>query len=128
MDNELVQLGQKIYDLIQKKVILEVQVDKLTEELNIEQAKMIDTMESLQVKNIRLDDIGMFYLASSIYPKVLDQQLLFDDLRSRGDGSLIKETINSNTLRAYIKECMDNKNEVPKGIEIYAETKLRLKK
>jgi hypothetical protein len=30
MDNELVQLGQKIYDLIQKKVILEVQVDKLT--------------------------------------------------------------------------------------------------
>jgi hypothetical protein len=89
---------------------------------------MIDTMESLQVKNIRLDDIGMFYLASSIYPKVLDQQLLFDDLRSRGDGSLIKETINSNTLRAYIKECMDNKNEVPKGIEIYAETKLRLKK
>jgi hypothetical protein len=128
MDNTLVILGKKIYDMLQVKNDLDEKLKKLQEQIDIEQSAMVDLMESLQVKNIRLDDIGMFYLASSVYPKVIDQELLFSYLREHDAGSLIKETVNSNTLRAYVKECMDNANETPKGIEIYAETKLRLKK
>ncbi len=126
--NELVEYGNKLHELLDEKSELDEAAKKLASEIDSIQRKFIDLMEAHKVKNFTIDNVGMFYLSSSIYPRVVDQQQLFADLRQRGAGTLIKETVNSNTLRAYVKECLENSNEVPKGVDVYAETKIRMRR
>lgn len=126
--NELVEYGNKLRELLDEKAELDEAAKKLAGEIDSIQRKFIDLMEAHKVKNFTIDNVGMFYLSSSIYPRVVDQQQLFSDLRQRGAGALIKETVNLNTLRAYVKECLENSNEVPKGVDVYAETKIRVRR
>ena len=62
----------------------------------------------------------LFYLATKTYASANKEQKdeLFDALRNEGYGSLITETINANSLSAFVKEQMsENDDTLPDWLE-----------
>ena len=61
-----------------------------------------------------------FYLTTKTYVSANKEQKdeLFDSLRNEGYGSLITETINANSLSAFVKEQMsDNDDVLPEWLD-----------
>ena len=56
----------------------------------------------------------LFYLTTKTYASANKEQKdeLFDALRNEGYGSLITETINANSLSAFVKEQMSENDDV----------------
>lgn len=56
------------------------------------------------------------------YVKVADQPTFFAWLRDHGAGDLIKETVNTQTLKAWAKEQLENGAEIPAVVQVTPET------
>ena len=56
----------------------------------------------------------LFYLTTKTYASANKEQKdeLFDALRNEGYGSLITETINANSLSAFVKEQMSENDDI----------------
>lgn len=128
MDDIIVKNGLDLKALLDKKEVLENQLSDLNKEIEEHQIKFVELMELHSIQRFSVNDVGTFYLSSDLFPRVLDRELLFQDLQARGAGDLIKPTVNAQTLKAYVKECLENKNEIPKGIETHSKTVVRIRK
>jgi len=126
--NELTQYGNRYSCLKQQKDELESQLKTTQKQLQEIELKLLELMELQNMKNFELKNVGKFFLYSSSYPRVIDNDALFADLRQKGDDALIKETIHPGTLRAYVKEQLENQNTIPKGVEVFIKNTVRFKK
>ena len=126
--SDLIDNARKLKILLEAKDEVEQKLDVIKKEIAEFQSQFVELMDLRDVQNFSVRDLGTFYVNASVIPKVTNQVELFGDLRRRGAGDLIKETVNSNTLRAYVKECLDEKNEIPKGIEIFTRSAVRVRK
>lgn len=128
MDDTIVQNGLRLKELLNKKKDLEAALSNLNSEIEDHQIKFVELMEMHSMQKFSINDVGTFYLSSDLFPRILDRELLFQDLKARGAGDLIKPTVNAQTLKAYVKECLESKNEIPKGIETHTKTMVRIRK
>jgi hypothetical protein len=126
--NAMIEKAKELKALIDHKKSLEEEVKEMNRRIDTVQESFVEMMEHQDVQNFSVRDLGMFYVCSDIHPRMVDQEALFADLKSRGADSLIKPTIHSRTLKAYVKECLENKNEVPQGVEIFTKTSVRIRK
>lgn len=128
MNEQLIEFGKQLKQLTAKKKALKDEESKVTEAIDTLQEKFVEAMSLYKLQNFKIKELGQFYVHASIFPKVNDQEKLFKDLREKGAGDIIKETVFSSTLRAYTKECIENNNEIPKGIDIHTKTTVRVRK
>lgn len=126
--NELIEKAKELKALMDHKKSLEEEVKDINGRITAVQETFVEMMENNDMQNFSIKDLGMFYISSDVHPKMVNQDALFADLKSRGAGDLIKPTIHSKTLKAYVKECLENSNEVPQGVEIYTKTSVRVRK
>ena len=63
-------------------------------------------MDDDGVTSIGVDGVGRVNLQDDIAVKVLDKDLLRDWLKEQGSEDIIKETVNAQTLAAFIRERM----------------------
>lgn len=73
---------------------------------------------------------GTFYQSTDFYAQITDKDEVFSWLkRKRVFNQLAKTDINTNTLKAWIKERMATGKPVPiEGVNCYYETSVRFKK
>jgi len=124
----LTKLGIKLKQFLEEKSELEEATKNINTEIDRLQGQFVEAMELHKIKNFEIKDLGKFYLHSSIFSKIINREKLFADLKEKGVGDLIRETIYPQTLRAYTKECLENKNEIPQGVEVYTKTTVRIRK
>jgi len=127
-NNQLVDFAKRLKSMIDMRDLLDEDLKKVKAEIEEFQKEFVELMEIHRMQRFSLDGVGTVYISSSIYPKVVDQDLLFSDLRSKGFETLIKETIHAGTLKAHVKELLADKNELPKGIEVYPKAVVRIRK
>lgn len=127
-NNKLMEYAKQLKSYRETKDLLENDLKDIRTKIDELQVKFIELMELHDLQNFSIKDLGTFYLSSDIYPKVTDQDALFEDLRNSGYDSLIKETVHAGTLKAHIKERLADKNSLPNGIEIYSKAVVRIKK
>lgn len=87
---------QKLYDLLRKKLVPE-------------------TMENMGIQTVKLTGIGRLSLRAEAYASFAKdkKQEAMQWLVDNGHGDLIKEEVNSSTLKAFLKECMREGEEFP---------------
>ena len=113
--NELEDLAKKAKDL-----------GAVIKEKNV---KLVATFELYGLTQMKLKDIGTFYLEDGIFPKLLDEEKFIaylekDDLYE----TFYKRTLNTNTFKAFVREKIKNGEEVPDGTDSYTETKVKMRR
>jgi hypothetical protein len=76
-----------------------------------------EKMDEQDITNITIEGVGRLGLTSDVYASIDDQEKAFTWLRENRRGDIIKETINSSSLKATIKEIIKNGREIiPPGL------------
>ena len=128
MNDDLVKQGLELKKWLDKKKQIKAEEKEVNATIAKLQGPLVEAMELHQVQNFMVKGLGKFYLQADVFSKIIDVDKLHADLRSKGVGELIKETIATATLKAYVKECIDNDNALPEGVEIYPKTNVRFRK
>lgn len=70
-----------------------------------------EVMRAHGIKTVTIEDVGRVSLSNRWSCSMIDKPLGLDYLRNSGNGSLIQETVNSNTLAAFAKNFNDEEGK-----------------
>ena len=113
MNNIDVNLIDDLQDLRNQKEELENSLKAVTSELEEVEKQVIENFITAEVDSVKRN--GKTYsLRNDLYtsPIAEEKDNLFQALRNNEAGELIQETVNSNSLRAFVKELKGNNNDV----------------
>jgi hypothetical protein len=113
--------------LSEKEDKLKEDLKKLHGEMEELNGKFLSLMELNNITSMKVNGVGTCYVAADIYPSVKDETALFAFLRKNEAASLIKETVHPATLKAYVKEQIENTNTIPDGVEVFPKNKVRIR-
>lgn len=129
----LTELAVDLRDFTIAKGVLDEIEKLLTPQYDIlRKVKIPEKMDEQGIETFRATGIGTVYLQDDLYTGIpADKKVeAYQWLRDNGHEDLIQETVNSSTLKAFLKEQMRNSGEVPPPDLIKAEpyTFAKLKK
>ena len=127
-NNKLVEYAKRLRSIVDERNKLELDLKNVKSDITLLQNEFVDLMEDYNIQNISLDDIGTIYVHRKTCVNVLDNDVLMRYLKDNGAESLIKETIHHGTLTAHVKECLENKNIIPDGVDVYIKPEVRIRK
>ena len=97
---------------------LEFEVNAIKRDLADREAKLVEAFGEAGIQNIKTASGQTVYLNREIFARLAgDQEEAHAAFRQAGLGDLIKEVINAQTLRAYVRE-MDY-HSLPEGLRPY---------
>jgi hypothetical protein len=116
--NELVELDDHI-ELIKHYAKLRAITEQIKEsrealdelERKLSREYVPDAMRARNIKTITIEGVGRVSLSNRWSCSMLDKQLGMQYLRDTGNGGLIIETVNAQTLASFAKDLNDNKGE-----------------
>lgn len=68
-----------------------------------------------------------FFARNDNYPRVLEPDALHEFLRTEGRTDMIKETVNLQTLRSFIRERDEDNLELPDGVELFTKKRIGIR-
>ena len=116
---DMFELADKLKELKERKVELADMVKENNAEIEQAEFQLSQLMASTETQSFQRAGT-LFYLTTKTYASANKEQKdeLFDALRNEGYGSLITETINANSLSAFVKEQMaDNDDILPDWLD-----------
>lgn len=119
MTDEMFMLADRLKELKERKAELADTVKENNAEIEQAEFQLSQLMASTETQSFQRAGT-LFYLTTKTYASANKEQKddLFDALREEGYGSLITETINANSLSAFVKEQMaDNDDILPDWLE-----------
>jgi D-alanyl-D-alanine dipeptidase len=130
----LIELASQLRTLKEKEARLKDELSNTRIQIKNIKKDLVNQMINYEVQNFKHND-NIFYLTTNIYVSDVAsrREELYSTLRNNGYGSLIKETVHPQTLKAFIKELMaENGDEVPEWLNglvtVYEEQEARMKK
>ena len=120
----MIQTGISLSDLVSEYASLttekrkaEAEVDKLKAQLGDLEEKLVNSFAEAGIQNVKTATGQTVYLNREVFAKLVgDPAKARTALRRAGLGDFIKETVNSQTLRAYVREVEE---VLPKGLQPY---------
>lgn len=110
---DMFELADRLKELRERKA--ELAEETKANNVAIEQAEYDLSQLMAQTETQSFQRAGtLFYLTTKIYASADKEHKdeLFDALRNEGYGSLITETVNANSLSAFVKEQMSENDDV----------------
>lgn len=103
--NQIFQMADRLRELQEQKKELESQTKAVSAEITQLDLQLSDAMAEAEVEKFSRNG-STFYLKSRLFasPVAGRKDDLFAILKAHGYGSLVTETVNVNTLAAFIKE------------------------
>lgn len=130
----LIELASQLRTLKEKEARLKDELSNTRIQIKNIKKDLVNQMINYEVQNFKHND-NIFYLTTNIYVSDVAsrREELYSTLRDNGYGSLIKETVHPQTLKAFVKELMaENGDEVPEWLNglvtVYEEQEVRMKK
>tara|TARA_R100000306_G_C4297454_1_gene103323 strand:- start:47 stop:469 length:423 start_codon:yes stop_codon:yes gene_type:complete len=103
--------------LTEQRRKLEAEAKRLATDLAAREEVLVDEFEKAGIQNIKTQTGQTVYLNREIFAKLTgDQKKAHTAFRRAGLGEFVKENVNTQTLRAYVRE-MDE--VLPKGLQPY---------
>ena len=117
--NDMFELADKLKELRDKKQHLAEETKKNNAEIEETEYKLSLEMASSETQSFNRSGT-LFYLCTKMYASAVKENKaeLYEALKNEGYGSLITETVNANSLSAFVKEQMaDNDDVLPDWLE-----------
>ena len=117
--NDMFELADKLKELRDKKQHLAEETKKNNAEIEETEYKLSLEMASSETQSFNRSGT-LFYLCTKLYASAVKENKaeLYETLKNEGYGSLITETVNANSLSAFVKEQMaDNDDQIPDWLE-----------
>ena len=107
------ELADRLKELRERKSELAEETKADNAEIEQAEFRLSQLMASTETQSFQRAGT-LFYLTTKTYASANKEQKdeLFDALRNEGYGSLITETINANSLSAFVKEQMSENDDV----------------
>ncbi len=130
MDESVVEMGNRMAELMNQKDSLKLQLDGIQTE--------IKSISEVLCKRMRAEDIDKFsssygtvYINTSTRARVVDSDIAFEWLRSNGNEGLIKETVNARSLSSVVKAMIEEGKMLlsdldAKGISCFIDEQARI--
>ena len=104
-------------ELTEKRRKLEAEVKRLATDLAAREEMLVEEFAKAGIQNIKTSSGQTVYLNREIFARLVgDHEEALDAFRRAGLGDLVKESVNAQTLRAYVRE-MDE--VLPEGLQPY---------
>ena len=104
-------------ELTERRRNLEAEVKRLATDLAAREEMLVEEFAKAGIQNIKTKTGQTVYLNREIFAKLVgDHKKALTAFRRAGLGDFVKESVNANTLRAYVRE-MDE--VLPKGLQPY---------
>ena len=116
---DMFELADRLKELRERKAELAEETKANNAEIEQAEFQLSQLMASTETQSFQRAGM-LFYLTTKTYASANKEQKdeLFDALRNEGYGSLITETINANSLSAFVKEQMsDNDDVLPEWLD-----------
>ena len=116
---ELFALADQLRELKETKKFAEQELKEITEEIDRVDAALAERMISTETQNFTRNGT-MFCLTNATRASAAagKKEELFAALRAAGFGDLVYETVNANSLSAFVKEqTMENEDVLPGWLE-----------
>ena len=117
--NDMFELADKLKELRDKKQHLAEDTKKNNAEIEETEYKLSLEMASSETQSFNRSGT-LFYLCTKLYASAVKENKaeLYEALKNQGYGALITETVNTNSLSAFVKEQMaDNDDVLPDWLE-----------
>lgn len=128
------ELADKLKELRDKKKQLENEVKEINTEIEETEQELVQQMLEEEMQNFSRNGT-LFYLNTKTFasPVPDEKEKLYQALKDNGYGDLVYETVNSNSLSAFIKEQIEqNEGELPKWLDglvnVYDKTTIGMRK
>ena len=113
----LSKLVAEFVELTAERRKLEGKVRQLATELAAREEKLVEEFAQAGIQNIKTATGQTVSLRREIFAKLTgDQKKAYTALRRAGLGDFVKETVNAQTLSAYVRELEE---VLPKGLQPY---------
>lgn len=106
------ELADLLKGLKDQKAELEDALKAVNAEIEKTEQKLVEEMISEELQNFTRNG-QIYYLTRKVYASTVPERKpeLFSWLRKEGHGDMIQETVNANTLAAFVRESLDNSEE-----------------
>ena len=110
---DMFELADRLKELRERKAELSEETKANNAEIEQAEFQLSQLMASTETQSFQRAGT-LFYLTTKTYASANKENKdeLFDALRKEGYGSLITETINANSLSAFVKEQMSENDDV----------------
>ena len=119
-------LGERIQAYAAKKAEIdeaEEALKGLKAEYSAQEEVLLRDYETDGIQNMRTADNKTVYLFQDLYVKLVgDIDEAHEALRVAGEGDLLKYGVNSQSLRARVKELDASETGIPEGLQPFIET------
>lgn len=115
--DDIFSLADRLKDLKQHKKELESEIKALNAEIEETEAKLAELMLEEEMQNFTRNG-RMFYLNTKVYASAVAERKaeLYEWLKENGYGNLVYETVNANSLAAFVREQLEEADELPEGL------------
>ena len=131
---DIFRLSRQLRDLRRRKEQLEQQLKDLNAELKHVNGLLANEMVNNELQRFSIDGV-LFYLATDVYVQEIAgvRDEFYEVVRGEGFGDLIKPSVPHQTLKAFVKEQMQENNDELPGwlapyVRTYKEDKVRMVK
>jgi len=118
-------LGERIQAYIDKKEEInkaEDELEKLKAEYKLQEEVLLRDYETDGIQSMNVSGRNV-HLYRDLYVKLVgDIDEAHEALRAAGEGDLLKYGVNSQSLRARVKELEASDNGIPEGLQPFIET------
>lgn len=133
-DNAMFELADRLKELREAKKAVEEELKSINAEIDDVEYRLSELMISSETQNFtRAGTMFCLSMTTRASAAAGMKEELFDALRSKGFGELIYETVNANSLSAFVKEQIaENDDELPdwlKGlVNVFEKTTVTVRK
>lgn len=106
MNNELVELGKKFFELKTKHEEQSAALKELGAEWEAVETELLETMAEEGVSSINIDGLGLFSMSTRnmLSVNAANKEKFWEYLKESGNGHLLKLDVNPRTLTAFLGE------------------------
>ena len=128
---KLVEKARELSDLRDEKNDLEEQLKEVNKKKAVLEIFTIpDMMADLAIDKMTIQGVGTLYTQAGVYAhiKVEDHVRAHTWFRENGHGALVKESVNHNSLKGWVKEQFAEGKEVPDYFNAKPTTTARIRR
>ena len=118
---------EKVHSLREAKEDIKRELDKINNELTLLNGELVEYFQDNNLKNMRIEGIGMFFMHSRSLPQVKDIVELKAWLEERGDYEMML-SFNTRRFQSYYNELLEAEKELPSAVEQFVKTEVRLRR
>jgi hypothetical protein len=115
--DDIFSLADRLQKLKEHKKRLEDETKSVNAEIEEVETQLAGLMVDQEMQNFTRNG-RMFYLNTKVYASAVAERKaeLYEWLKENGYGDLVYETVNANSLAAFVREQLEEADELPEGL------------